>query len=291
MTMIFRILTLAFVSVFYLGCTSKKEKEVPLLVKAEINTSEELPTTLYLPDFGLYFNNWPKHWVLANHGDGCKPWDNSIGFIFGSGSSTEGTFQIETSGNLEEDYFSTFDLVKREVWSDKKRVDLFLESVDGGKVKIEFFNLNRKYEKWVLENVSFFPPIEETEFEEVTFPKFPIYAPQKRQQIDILLGFGVLSNEKNYQISFRNGTSRLGVSCNLREGVKGNVKNSLGKSTKRITAGDVIILEAEEEQVIWNVKMEEDKFLITEEENGKTKVLFDVPISKDYDFTFHVMEY
>ncbi|MEM9363686.1 MAG: hypothetical protein AAGA43_13695 [Bacteroidota bacterium] len=251
---------------------------------------EELPTTLYLSDFGLYFTNWPKHWVLANHGAGCKFWNNSVGFIFGSRSTTEGTFQIEISEDLEEDYFSTFEVVKREVWSNKKKVDVSLATVDG-KVKVDFLNLNRKHEKWVLENLGFLPPIEESEIKEVSFPKFPIFAPQKRQEIHVLLGFGVLSEETNYQISFRNATSRLGVSCNLREGVTGKVKTSLGESTKRITEGDVITLEAEDETIIWKLMMEKEKFLITETEKGKTQTLFEVPISKDYDFSFYAMEY
>ena len=105
------------------------------------------------------------------------------------------------------------------------------------------------------------------------------------------MGFGVLSEETNYQISFRNATSRLGVSCNLREGVMGKVKTSIGDSTKRITEGNVITLEAEDEKVIWKLTMEKEKFLITETENGKTQTLFEVPISKEYDFSFYAMEY
>ena len=289
--MTFRILISTLLCVLFYCCKHKREEDRVLIADRTLDTPKELSTTLYLSDFELYFTNWPKHWVLANHGKGCKPFKNSAGFIFGSVSTTEGTFQIETSDDLEEDYYSTFDVVKREIWQDKKRVDLFLETTDGGRVKVEFFNLNRKYEKWVLENVSFLPPIEETKIEEVIFPIFPIYAPQKQQEITILLGFDVLSNSKNYQISFRNRTSGLGVSCQLREAVKGNVETSLGKSTKRMAVGDVITLKAEEEQVLWKITMEKNKFLVLEEKNGKTMTLFEIPISKDYNFTFYAKEY
>ncbi|WP_350285612.1 hypothetical protein [uncultured Croceitalea sp.] len=275
-----------------IGCKKKQDLAVRSEVLDEIGTLIEIPETktLFFPDFGIYITNWPKHWVLANHGNGCNSWDNSTGFIFGSPNETIGSVQIERADNLEADYFSTFEVTKREVWNDKKNVDLDLETVDGGKVKLKFLNLKKKHEKWVIENVAFLPPFEETAIEEVTFPSFPIFAPKKDQKIDMLLGFNVLTSSRDYQISFRNQTSRLGVSCTLRNKVKGSVSVFFKKSNQEFKIGDVITLEAKEENVVWKILRKEDKFVVTETEKKQTKTLYEIPISKDYDFTFYAEE-
>ena len=288
--MTLRILISIFLCVLFYSCKQKREGDSVLIADTTLDTPKELPITLYLSDFGLYISNWPKHWVLANHGKGCKPLGNSAGFIFGSISTTEGSFQIETSDDLEEDYFSTFDVVKRDIWQDKKRVDLFLETMDGGKVKAEFFNLNRTYEKWALENVSFLPPIEETEIMEVHFSKFPIFAPKKEQDINILFGFDVLSSNRDYKISFQNRTSHLGVSCTLGENLQGSVVTSLGKTIKMLSVGGRISINAEKEGVHWELIREQNSFIITETKGEKTITLYEIPVSNDYDFTFYASE-
>ncbi len=280
---------LVFLCCIFISLSCNDGKKAPLAIVEE-PLKEVQPTTLFLSDFGLYITNWPRHWVLANHGNGCSTSENSASFIFGSHSTTYGTLEIDCSGAIGNDYFSTFEVTKRDVWQQQNSVDLEMETVDEGQVKLKFFNLNRSYEKWAVGNFGFLPPVEETEIKEVSFPRFPIFAPQKNQNINILLGFNVLTDNRDYQISFQNQTSRLGVSCTLRANVNGNVVTSLGKNTIMLAVGDRIDLEAKEEHIRWQLLRKQDQFSIIEMSDGKTSTLFEIPVSKDYDFTFYAKE-
>lgn len=283
----YRLLFLVYLFILNLSCKKNDEKQLVLLAETQKEKIQEKPRTLYLPDFGLYLNNWPQNWVLANHGNGCRTGSNSVSFIFGTAYETEGILEIETIGDLGEDYFSTLELKQRSLWDDKKRVDLDLETVDGGKVRLKFLNLNKRHEKWVVENVAFLPPFEDVIIDEVTFPSFPIYGPQKQQRINIIFDFNILSSTRDYQMTFQNQTSRLGVSCSLRNEIKGNVETSIGKSSKRFGIGDIVYIDAKEENVSWKVVQEKGKLVVFEKEHGKTKTLYEIPISEDYDFTFY----
>jgi len=57
-----------------------------------------------------------------------------------------------------------------------------------------------------------------------------------------------------------------------------------------MTIGERISLEAKEDDISWQLIREQHQFVITETAYGKTSTLFEIPVSKDYDFTFFAKE-
>ncbi|MBS9463047.1 hypothetical protein KIM67_11545 [Flagellimonas sp. 389] len=275
------------------GCKQKTERPVrqDKLLVINDKVEEEGSTTLFFPDYGIYFDNWPEHWVMSNHGKGCAAQNNYAGFIFGTPSTMVGTFELYKTDDFTFDYFSSFDVKEREViWN--KNIDLELSAVDGGKVGIKFFNLDHKYEKWVLENVSMLPAVDDnTVIKEVEIPYFPIYIPRKRQRISLILGFDVLRRESNiFEVTFKNETTGLGTSCSLATNVNGKVTTSLGASNVPFSIGDKISIEAKEEKTSWHIIRKRDMISVIEHKDGQKNGLYDIPISKNYEWSFYARE-
>ncbi len=286
------LLVFSFVLVL-MGC-GKSEKNTRNLYQSKdssIVTKESLPTTLYFSAFEVYLNNWKNGWKIANHGQVCKSSNIEDQFIVGVGSTMICTMTLSIEGKVEEVDYASFGIAKREViWN--KNLDLFFETTGENKVKIEFRNLLPKYEKWISQNLSLLPPMEDVALEEIKLTRLPIVAPNKRQGIEVLIDFEHQDDTSfDFNLLVRNSTSRLGAECVIAKNIKGKLTSSLGSNIEQLKIDDTISVSVSNQNKSWNILRKEGMLLVQEIKEDKVVSNLEIPISKDFDWNFIIKEY
>ncbi|WP_109301589.1 hypothetical protein [Aquimarina sp. AU474] len=291
-----RIITTILIFNFALwltGCgnSEKKENHTNQLESKSLVVKESFPTTLYFSAFEVYLNNWKNGWKIANHGQVCKSSNIEGQFIVGIGSTMICTMTLSIEGKVEEIDYASFGIVKREViWN--KNLDLFFQTTGENKVKIEFRNLLPKYEKWISQNLSLLPPMEDVTLEEIKLTRLPIVAPNKRQGIEVLLDFEHQDDaSSNFNLLVRNNISRLGAECVIAKNLQGKLTSSLGSVVEQFKINDTVSVSVSDQNKSWNILRKKKAILVQEINEDKIVLNLEIPISQDFDWNFLIKEY